>query len=585
MPTLQGPRILAVLALTVAMGGTAAGDPPAPDLRLRQPIHLRSEARPVGQVLERISAATGIRLSADPAAAKERLVAFVPDRPVSEVMACLAELYRGEWRRTNTGNGPEYQLYRPTETLREEAALREAGFRQALAPLLQRMQSLAADGPGDGSRKLDLGNGEVVRVGVGTRPLFQVAMPLVEAQLPRLQQEGYVYQPISAYPPEVRERLVLVLQPWLDAHHQAIQAIQRNLVEQDRAQGKTPPNFPPSQPSRAEQCSLVLELQYKEGLAATVGLRAPGDRYLPWYTGSGVAVGDDGASLYARHHPRPLSGGEASPTLPAPDDPFNTPVQVEIKEAIRDRWVQSLGVLAERAGIPVYADWYAPRGILPEGHGLAPDALSGKVPVHAALNRLCGITNTAKPGAEWRRFWWRKGSAALVRSRSWLWDAEAALPADLTERLGRSLRASRRISPAEVTVLGTLSALQVFGIQTSPGGLDAWRSAVQLPAGFTLSARERLLQGGVSGDTLLPADRLRLTSQLRPDEVGTENRYAAALESSLETRIGTTLPVAALRLRATLGNRESTAWVEVPLPDLQFPEVTVNKSAAQPVRQ
>src|SRR5690242_13915825 len=67
------------------------------DARLGRRIRLRSEGIPLSWVLKRLSKESGVALSAPGTVGDERLVAFVPDAPLSEVLTNIATLYRLDW--------------------------------------------------------------------------------------------------------------------------------------------------------------------------------------------------------------------------------------------------------------------------------------------------------------------------------------------------------------------------------------------------------------------------------------------------------------------------------------------------------
>lgn len=60
------------------------------DPRLSRRIKVRAEGIPLAWVLKRLSKESGVAVSASGAVGDERLVAFVPDAPLSDVLTNIA---------------------------------------------------------------------------------------------------------------------------------------------------------------------------------------------------------------------------------------------------------------------------------------------------------------------------------------------------------------------------------------------------------------------------------------------------------------------------------------------------------------
>src|SRR3712207_5253631 len=72
-------------------GAPASAVDPRQDARLARRLTLRSEGIPVRWVLKRLSIETRVGLEVAGTAGDERLVAFVPDAPLAEVMLAIAD--------------------------------------------------------------------------------------------------------------------------------------------------------------------------------------------------------------------------------------------------------------------------------------------------------------------------------------------------------------------------------------------------------------------------------------------------------------------------------------------------------------
>src|SRR3989442_4476438 len=66
----------------------------AQDARLAVQVRLRAEAIPLRRVLRALADETGVRLAVAGSAGDERLVAFVPDASLADVLLAVADLYR-----------------------------------------------------------------------------------------------------------------------------------------------------------------------------------------------------------------------------------------------------------------------------------------------------------------------------------------------------------------------------------------------------------------------------------------------------------------------------------------------------------
>src|SRR5687767_6716165 len=97
--------LLAAGALLLAgrsMAGTGPARGASPldsawDRRLEKKVRLRAEGIPLSRVLPALGEKTGVRLTVAERVGDERLVAFVPEAPLAEVMRSIADLYRLDW--------------------------------------------------------------------------------------------------------------------------------------------------------------------------------------------------------------------------------------------------------------------------------------------------------------------------------------------------------------------------------------------------------------------------------------------------------------------------------------------------------
>jgi hypothetical protein len=228
-------------AAGVASAGAGSGAGAAPDERrdgrLAQRITVRSEGIPISRVLHRLTEKTGVRLRATGRAGNERLVAFVPGAPLSEVMRSIADLHRLTWVREGSREQPWYTLMKLPTREREEQGLRDRALRELLDAFSRALQSPGSEVSG-ARRHRDWG------------PALPLALPLVAARSGELLREGHVSIRIDSLPAEERARMVRIAQPIVEQVHEATQQLIRQINERRRQEGGTVP-------SRAERTRLL----------------------------------------------------------------------------------------------------------------------------------------------------------------------------------------------------------------------------------------------------------------------------------------------------------------------------------------
>jgi len=231
-------------------------------------------------------------------------------------------------------------------------------------------------------------------------------------------------------------------------------------------------------------------------------------------------------------------------------------------------WIGALGRLSDAAGAAIYADSYPNYLEGATWHPRSDFAVSGKVSVARALNRPCyPLANRSAKKLAVNSFWWRRGNAALVRSRRWLWESAALLPADLLDRLTTSLRATGQIDPRDLPAIASLTAMQVQSIGfLLEGQWDLWHLAVQLPAQLSLESRKLLLTSGLTWEKMPPADRTLLGRLLSRPPGGSLSRYAARLKTAIGSSPAQGGTLANLTFEATGEVRTEQLFIYFPLP-------------------
>lgn len=210
--------LLAGLTPAPAQPARAPAPPidPTRDARLAQRVQLRAEAIPVSWVLRRLSEVTGVGLETAGATGDERLVAFVPDAPLSEALLAVADLYRLSWMRTGSAERPKYRLYKTDRAAREEQVLRDRALRELVDRMLATLRNPGA--PENSASWV---------------PVYPHLFPLVASRRDELLREGYLSLRVGELPLSRREPLLAAMRPILRARR----APEQGEAGADRAAG------------------------------------------------------------------------------------------------------------------------------------------------------------------------------------------------------------------------------------------------------------------------------------------------------------------------------------------------------------
>lgn len=480
---------------------------PARDPRLARKVSLRAEGIPVAWVLKALKGHTGVSVQALGTAGDERLVAFVPEAPVGEVLERIADLYRLTWTREGTGDRATYRLQKRLSDAREEQALRDRAIRQVLERLSGRLRGLP---PPEESKS---------RIEPWT-PVYPELLPLLARRGDTLPREGYIRLPIEALPAGDRGRIVSKLAPLLQEQDRRRSVALQQIREDEIARGIPPEQAthdkPPSEPL---QSILTADLQLTQDLQASVGLRTNGDTWYHWFQVRADDLQEPARELY-RDRPLRLPnrpGGAAAAALPG--DPLTTPVEIPAgKGDRRGDWIGTLGRISDAAHVAIYADCYPNYLEGGAGHPRASLPGSGRGSVAQSLDALC---YPAVEAGRWKSspnaFWWRRGNAALVRSCRWIWEEQTVIPAGFLESVIRSVRNTGGLTAADVPGLANLSFWQLQQGDFVARNLDDWRRAVRIPAQLSAPARQSLLTGRLTWREL-PAPEQAALGRLLPGE-------------------------------------------------------------------
>lgn len=525
----------------------------ARDPRLSRRVRLSSEGMPVRRVLRALQEATGVKLSAVGRAGDQRCVAFVPEASLSEILACLAQLYRLEWSSDGLAS-PSYSLLKTLSASREEAGLRERAIRAAFDQLAARAR---AGGYTEAELK-ELPHPELPQA-------LPHLLPLVESNLGLLLREGYVYVPLSRVAPPLLARLTTLLQPAFNRQNQVARQMQAHLNAERQAEGQAELSIggADAPPPTARECTLITELRFRPRPTVWIGLRDPHSTQYPLLT----ALGDDleaaGLALLGPGDRWPDSGRAPDTPVAPRGEAVDRTIALPSGDKIRKNdWIARLRLLSETAKLSIYTDCYSNFEDGMDGHPRGHFQPLPTTSLAAELDRLCRGVRADQPHS----CWWLFQGAALVRSRQWLWDEETILPAELMERLVTSIRQTGRPSAQDLPQLARLTGPQILGNGYAEGRLDAWAYGVRVPARLSPASQARLLADGLRWGHLSPQER-QLTLQLLPPVAGSESiEYSASFQSRPEEALSQGGTLLQTEVAYQWGDRKSDAVLQLAVP-------------------
>ena len=515
--------LLTVLAfLGQARDGRAApastdGLDPKTDPRLARHLLLRSEGVPVSHVLRRLGEKSGVVLTASGQPGDERLIAFAPDTSLVEIMRSIADLYRLRWVRGGTAERPTYQLLKSVAAAREETALKQRVIQESLAEMDRQLKQPPPDPRGDPQGHI--------------AALRGTAAAVIRANWERLLAESHLEIPIDELPATQKE-VVATHGPAM------LQSLAQDLYENDLAvreqllkSGKELPDYLKAEPQvrqvpPIETCTLTLDLKTNEGLQFTCMLSTPSFA-TSLVMGKASQTEAAGVTLYADRKPRPTPPPAGTPRGAAPldsplpdNDPLARPLVVENnslpENSQRNSWLTALENLSDLGKLAVYSDDYSN----PDTGGTRREAEPPRngISAGAYLDQICRQPNWETAGS----FWWGRGGAVLIRSRSFLQEADSVIPASLADHLlarGHSAEGNLVLTAGDLPELGRLTNAQLRGLAHWGEPIQAWKNAIQVPSRLSPAARALVVTGGITWETMPEPDRA-LAAQLSGGQIG-----------------------------------------------------------------
>ena len=137
-----------LLVLGGRMGAQQSPSPQTADVfadnsRMAQKVSVHCEGMAVGELLLLLSQKTGVELAADKLTAEDKVIAFVPARPLRVTLTDLAALFNDAWTREKGADGKSrYVLTRSLRARAYEESLLKAANNRLIAQLDAQVKAL-----------------------------------------------------------------------------------------------------------------------------------------------------------------------------------------------------------------------------------------------------------------------------------------------------------------------------------------------------------------------------------------------------------------------------------------------------------
>jgi hypothetical protein len=439
---------LCLLPLVYVQSAGAAEDPLAGDARLNTGVEVAAAGVPVSDLLTALGDKTGVRLTAAPSTADDKVVVVSPARPLRETLADLAALLNDRWQaRERPGRPVAYELERsPAAANLDQKLLRErtehllTALDGPVRAFGETPEQLAMRPPDDRIRK------------VLSNPSSRLATYLYgftnTLQRRQLVAEGRLSVPFAGLRADQQQLLRQEFAQKIEEQNRFLEGLRAQIVaggagaEPDLA--KIDASM--AHPEDLEKHGLEFQLRNENGAAvATLKL------------GQGSRV------------PLATLGGETQWIVPLAGDPYSRqPVAKEssppsitaLQDALKEkRWVDRLRKLSQLSGRPVLADFY--RGV--------PLARSGKTtrnPLPDGADPRAALDHLAEAD---ERAWWNRGKTVLFRRRDWYAQQLYEVPDRWLHNNIQHLTATQGTpTVGDLLALRELTLTQVIGMNALP---------------------------------------------------------------------------------------------------------------------
>jgi hypothetical protein len=374
---------LILLGLLLAPFAPVHGEPPPDALsretRFARSLCIEAEGISIGELLMRLSDATGLPLRAGREVADEKVIVFGPPRPLREVLRDLAALVGAEWQeRTAEDAAPYFLLEKRSAARRRETMLAESVTEQMLQQMEERVRALrespqefARRAPDDDIRYF------LSRPDGKAREAVAFYASLDRRQRRELFERGHLRLFYRSLSPAWQAVSLRELASWREAYEKS-----KNTISFRAAVGK-PRETPPD---------LELKRHWRGDGVATVHFY-PG--FIPL------------AELRAKR-PRLPRHGDPFTDAPVPAQAVLPPIPT-LDAASKEpgaEWPDRLRRLSDAGNVPIVADYYRLR--------CAPDPMPAPATPPTDATAALDVFS-AREGS----LWWTRGRTLLFRKTDW----------------------------------------------------------------------------------------------------------------------------------------------------------------------
>ena len=433
-------------SLPSLVSAVAASSPLAEDVRLERKVALHVEGLPIGELLEQLSAKTGVTFTAQKDIAEENVIAFVPARPLRATLEDIAALFNNQWERIENdkvkGEAVRYRLIRGARAREYEDSLLRGPRERMMAQMEPLVQALAETPEQLRQRPAN----DIVRAclldpdrRLATQIYSAFGLPQREQLFARGCTPGLFFSNLA--PPQQD-----TLRQWLNVH---------NALEQKRDEAEHLEQQPyprrlsdtiPAGVFEQGAVRLVVLGNVSAG-EADVRLEIKNATYLPLRH-----LRDDKPSRLPRHG-NPYTGQAVSSQsrLPAPKD-----LQAASQEK---NWIDQLYTLSQATSRPILTDYF--RSATQRNADINTGASSVPIPDTSVLMAQLDSFSRAM-----QRVWWARGDTLLLRTQQWYRQRQYETPDSWMRSVSRKLRAQGGIPTyADVGRVLELTPEQLFGLR------------------------------------------------------------------------------------------------------------------------
>ncbi len=387
----------------------------------------------VGELIDQLSAKTGVNLQADKAIAEDKVILFCPARPLKETLNDLAALFHDSWRHLRTADSKDrYVLVRTRQSTEYEQSLSRATAARLIAKLDEQVKALSETPDQLEKRPKE----DPIRKSLAD-PGDRAATVVYAALSPEQRSALFDRRVLNFSAAEIGPQLA---EPVGELYKRSAERAARFRGGAGSPPGESAQDYA----QRGIQFALhncggkLIPSIYAYGKSSMMGfLFADIDTHGIW------ALGPQG---------NPYSRGPMARSLALPS------IEATQKAQSQPSWIDQLQKLAEASGVVVLADFYRSSPVNPVSKEAPEPPLNARdLPEAAALDRLC-----------WREgyLWWtRPGGAVLFRKRDWFEQQRYEVPDRWLAETARRMKVQKHVPKVgDLLRARELTARQILGL-------------------------------------------------------------------------------------------------------------------------